>query len=448
MITKVAFSLLTATIVLFTSGVSTGNYTLLLLATIPFFALLIGAGAPLPDPEVTRTIAGGRATHGALRTRTGDRVTVTFRVKCPPGRCLVELHQPLPPPFLLDQGSNVRVVDTGRGSSEQEVTFTFRVTKRGKYTLDPARFEVVHPLGLSASKEGVSGAPIELEVAPRIARLKRVSAPSGLARRFFPENDQARLGAQTTDFREIREYAWGDPPRSINWKASARRLTSMGRAGALAKPLVPLVNEYEREGKKNVWLFVDASSTHLVGSSVENALEYSLEAASGVAQYFLDRGYRVGAYIYNAKNEEPLYPESGRRQLRRITDRLVHLESARDPEPLEKAMAKCRGHLASDKPMVVVVSRITPPAEDLMKGIRTLRAITGRQHSRVPVIIVNVVPYHLMPDRGPFSEEARQILERLDKTASQELTRMGVGVMTWDPRKTAFATAWLRGRIG
>lgn len=455
MITKVAFSLLTATFLLFTLGVSTGNHELLLVATVPFYALLIGAGQPLPEPSITRDLRAARPvgapSHGSgavglLRTRAGDKVTVTFRVTCPPGRALVELHQPLPPVFDLERGSNVRVVETGRGASDREVSFTFRCTKRGKYLLAPATYEVIHPMGLAGSRVGTAGGAIELEVSPRIARIRRVRAPSGVAKRFFPENDLARMGAQTTEFREIRDYAWGDPPRTINWKATARRLTAASMTGG-TRPMVPQVNEYEREGKKSVFLFVDAGNSNLVGSSVENALESHLEAATSVAQYFLDRGYRLGAYVYNARNEEPLYPDSGRQQFRRITDRLVHVEPAQSTEGLDKAVQRCRGHLVTGKPMIVVVSRVAHPLDSLSKGVRTLRALTGRQRRKLPVIVVNPVPYHLMPDRSPYSEEARAILERADRAAASELKTLGVGVLTWNPRRTPFAAAWLRGRV-
>jgi len=71
---------------------------------------------------------------------------------------------------------------------------------------------------------------------------------------------------------------------------------------------------------------LDASSVLEVGTDIENAFEYCLEAANGVAYYFTDRGYRVGMYIYNDGNRL-LYPDTGKKQFLRISWELIKLET-------------------------------------------------------------------------------------------------------------------------
>jgi len=80
----------------------------------------------------------------------------------------------------------------------------------------------------------------------------------------FPINDMAKIGVATTDFREIRNYVYGDPIKNINWKATAR---------SSSPEMWPLTNEYEVEGKKTVWLFLDTAGELEIGTNINNAFD-------------------------------------------------------------------------------------------------------------------------------------------------------------------------------
>ena len=54
------------------------------------------------------------------------------------------------------------------------------------------------------------------------------------------------------------------------------------------------MNEYEKEGKKTVMIFIDAGQRMSLGSTVDNAFEHAIQAASGLTSFYLDRGMRVG----------------------------------------------------------------------------------------------------------------------------------------------------------
>jgi len=42
----------------------------------------------------------------------------------------------------------------------------------------------------------------------------------------------------------------------------------------------PVVNEFEKEGKKSVWIFLDTSKIMSFGSNIKNVKEYSVEAVN------------------------------------------------------------------------------------------------------------------------------------------------------------------------
>src|SRR5437667_141815 len=94
-----------------------------------------------------------------------------------------------------------------------------------------------------AVERSEAGAPLHLEVTPRVLPVKRIRSLLGYARAMFPESDLARTGTPTTEFRELRDYVRGDPPRSINWKATARRQAGIPLGQGHGRAL-PLVHEY------------------------------------------------------------------------------------------------------------------------------------------------------------------------------------------------------------
>jgi uncharacterized protein (DUF58 family) len=246
----------------------------------------------------------------------------------------------------------------------------------------------------------------------------------------------AKIGVATTDFREIRDYIYGDPVKNINWKATARQ-SAQGR-------LWPLVNEYEVEGKKSVWVFLDAASYLEVGTDIENSFEYCLEAANSVLFYYTDRGYRVGMYIYN-DGEKLFYPDAGNKQFLRVSRELIHLKASPRYDEFPKAVEKCRRYLLGYNPLCVVVTRLdSDHNQAIIQGVNKLRLLRGRRRRKLPVMVVSVPGFHVMPRHDEYDENSAFMLRLRTRPYSQQLRRMGVSLLEWNPRRENFSTALLR----
>lgn len=116
-------------------------------------------------------------------------------------------------------------------------------TSRGVIDIGPLHVQLRDPLGMAVSEKVVAGHD-EVAVAPRVVMID------------MPELGQGRLGAALLDrarrlgpgdFHGLREYARGDEPRSIHWRASARTDTLM-------------VKEHAIEGLHRCTVIFDASS--------------------------------------------------------------------------------------------------------------------------------------------------------------------------------------------
>lgn len=438
---------------------SLGNDLLLVVSAVPLFTLLTAAALERPTVTVTRTLEPDRP-------KAGDEVTCTLRVRARGGVGSLLVHQDLPDLFELVDGSNLHVMGKGWQDGERTVSFRFRATKRGEHELPPVMVEVADPAGFLAPRTVEAAPATTLHVRPAAGRVDRFRGMQGVAKRLFPEQDAAQLGVQTTEFRDIRDYQWGDPPRTVNWKATAKRLTT----GPPGHGVVPLVNEYEREGKKTVWLFVDGARYMEVGTAIENALEASLEAAATMAHYFLTRGTTLGLTTYNAENPTVVAPDSGAHQLLKVTSTLQELRPGTPPDPgdvehagLREAVERTRAHLARSRPLVLVTTRLSESGPDTVAGVKRIRRLAGRRRTRLPVLVTTprvggLLEEHDTPqvDADLDAEEVRvvgdaarataqRVVKRAEDRGIQAVRATGASVLDWDPRRHAFHVRFAQG---
>lgn len=453
MLTRAGYALLSASAILLVSALPTGNTFLLVLALFPLAYFLLSALGDRPrDLAIERTLP-------ERPPRVGDPMEVRVRFRAHGGTGLLEVHQPLPPVFELVEGSNLAVFPKRRGALTGELRFTIKAPRRGVFTLPPVDWELVPGLGFSASVTGRAGGEETLEVKPSLVSFKKMLGVKTASSTLFPENDAARLGVQTTEFQDIRTYQRGDPPRTINWKATARLLArekayqqAVGGTGpddptgAKARGrLVPLVNEYEHEGKKAVWIFLDSGPHMRVGTSAHSVFEAALEAAQATAQFFIDRGFRVGFTIFGRPEPVHIYPDTGRRQMFRIREELAAAEPTIVRADLPVAIEQVKRFLLMMRGLVIVVTRADAADDATVAGLRRLRGlVTRRRARRAPVLVVSPDAYGLVPDAHPGTEAARRIQRWLDQDRIRAVRRLGVEVLPWDPTTSRFETVLAR----
>ncbi len=427
MLTRSGHALILVAVGLVTLGLGTGNPVLLGLSAIPAMALIVGFLQTSPQVRTAGLTCPNQA-------RAGDVLEVALELELdgPSGLVLAGSH--LPPEFDLVSGSNVHLLTKGRGRVTIQRTFEVRATKRGQFTLGPLAVTAQPANGLRSEPPEAYGDAHKLEVHPRIVPIRRLRAMRGTAATIAPDEDVAAVGLQTTDFKELRQYRWGDPPRSVNWKATAR----------LAATQAPLVNEYEVEGRKAVWFLLDAGRHMVVGTNVENGFEVAIAAVSGLALAYLDRGYKVGLYAYNTDAADPLYPDVGTKQFLKIQRYLAQLEPGEGDEGPLQAVQRCRSWLVASSPMVIFVTRTGVQTEHLEQALRRLRALTpGKKR---PMLIIEPEAFHLVPGDEATTGTAR-LLSHLARPRHERLRRLGAVVIPWNPEAQPLEELLFRGVV-
>lgn len=435
-LTRAGVGLATAGLALLGLGMGMGNLELLVLSAIP---ILLLATSLASQPEGRPTGARGLSTRTPRRS---DLVEVEVRFDPPAGADIVEVHAPLPAGFSLESGSNVVLATRHR-------VFRFRVRAhaRGSHDVGAVRAETIDPRGLVAPLTTDIAPPEALTVTPRAFHADKLRRRiRGRARMLLPDREEARVGAGSTDFRELREYAWGDPPKSINWKATARRVSAQG--GKAGRSQAPLVNEYEKEGRSTVFVLLDGGADMRVGTALENGLDHAVEASLSAARLFMLRGARVGAATFGAKSALPAPPDAGSGHVHRIERALAPGEPDAEQTPT-RVLATLQRHLAGARPVMLVITRVTPRnVASLRELVRHMRVLTGGRGGRAsPVYIIDVRALGLAPTGSPAWDAARNIVEAEDAEAARELTSAGARVVPWRPGVEDFRAALVRREI-
>lgn len=436
-LTRAGVALASAGFSLFGLGLSMGNLDLLLLGTFPLILLAAAlamrvAAAPAAARDVSTP-----------SPRRGEAFGMALRIAPPAGGALLEAHAPLPDSFELEQGTNLVLLARAQPRS---VAMRLRAHARGKHVLAPVEAEIIDPAGLAAPQRATLAPSVTIDVAPRRYNIQRTRARSArLESSTVAEEDEARLGVDSTDFRELRDYAWGDPPNAINWKATARRLSSLGRRGG--GHAAPVVNEYEKEGRRTVLVLLDGGEPMRVGTTLETGLDHGVEGALAAAKYFLARGARVGAWTFGSASGPLAPPESGSSQVSGIERAL----SPGEPDPdlsLPLALRGLQPHLAGAKPFVIVITRVTPAnADELVEAARRIRVLLAERRRLLPLLVVDVRALDLAPAPSPGWAAARVLVEHDDRASARRVAETGARVVTWRPGQEDFRKALLRGGL-
>lgn len=432
MITRSAHTYFKAFSLLFLVGLAFGNLNYVLLGIFLLAFVLLGLNVAEPRGAlVTRRFS-------RMTPRAGDVVDVTLEVEIKKGTGFVEVYDELPELFELVDGSNVHLLWKGLGRAAK-ATYVYRVRcpRRGGYDLPATQLTLINPLRLRKARVVDAGQPQTLIVRHKAAGVRRMREVRGVAHSTRTDIDLARIGARSTDFDEIRDYRMGDPIKHINWKATARRTTS--------ESALPLVNEYEPEGKKAVYLFLDAATYMQAGSTLDNTFESVIKATTGVVKFFLDKGYKIGGQFFNAHKDVTVYPDVGERQYYRIARELSQLEAGEPQEgALERAVEHNKARLIQMRPVTIVITRPEIDFEDTIRGLKALRRYTSTIRRLHPIFLINPLVYSVVAGNDQYAQWTTTLLRAENRSRYQVLTRMGVHVVDWDPKREDIGVRLLR----
>ncbi len=194
------------------------------------------------------------------------------------------------------------MVEGGRVTLRYEVQFS----EPGEYQFESCSVRLQSMFGLS-ERALVLPSPLAVRVYPR--RLVKM-VDTGLAKAFgWSGVTPSKYRGGRLDFMNIRSYAFGDPLKDVNWKAS-------GRLGKM------LVNEWHVERGLDCVIIVDLSAGSLPRVGEWNGRGEVITSAYELACSLIGSGNRVGLLVMGAYLDKAR-PGFGSKQLRAMVEMLV-----------------------------------------------------------------------------------------------------------------------------
>ncbi len=246
-------------------------------------------------------------------------------------------------------------------------------------------------------------------ILPNVPRLRNVSIRPRVTR-VYAGSIPARQGGSGVEFFGVREYAPGDPPRAINWRATARH------------PQTTFSNEYEQERVADVGIILDGRRHVNEFSQGRSIFDHSVVAAASLSDAFLNSGNRVGMLVYG-KFVNWTYPGYGKIQRERILQALARADTG--DSQVFAGMHIPRGLFPPHSQIVLVSPLEAGDVEPLVR----LRA------SGYALIVAspNPVPFEqsFLPST-PATQYAARILRLQRHITLQRLRHAGIQVVDWD----------------
>jgi uncharacterized protein (DUF58 family) len=195
-------------------------------------------------------------------------------------------------------------------NGQQEHVYTVHPYQRGEYDWQGIQVRQLSPWGLTWQQWRVDAAQ-PVVVYPDLIGLKALSIKLTLQSSGTIRQTR-RLGAGT-EFTELREYAVGDDPRLIDWKATARRNR-------------PLIRVLEPEQEQTIIILLDRGRLMTANIQGLQRFDLGLNATLSLALAAIQRGDKVGVGVFDRTLHTWLPPQRGQQHMSQIIDRLSRIQ--------------------------------------------------------------------------------------------------------------------------
>lgn len=321
-------------------------------------------------------------------------------------------------------GSTRHLLRLAKGSSH---TFAYTVAgPRGSYAFESLHTTATDSTGLTRREDNIHSTG-KLFIFPEVRRLKHVSIRPRKTR-VYAGTIPGRVGGSGTEFFGVREYQYGDSPRMINWRASARHVERL------------YSNEYQQERVADVGIVLDARASTNLFHANRSIFEYKVSATAALSDALLAQGNRVGLFVYSGFLGWT-FPDYGKIQRERIMQTLARAEVG--VSSVFAGLDHLSPRMFPSESQIILVSTL------VQDDLNVLVQLRGRGYQ---VMVVSPDPvkfeYQLLPP-SPRVDLAVRIVRMERDLFIRRLERAGIHVVEWDvsiPLDQAIGPALMRQR--
>ncbi|NDV70325.1 DUF58 domain-containing protein [Dysgonomonas sp. 25] len=190
----------------------------------------------------------------------------------------------------------------------QNLYYELRPTQRGVYHFGHINVFVTGVLGL-VSRRYICDVEKEVAVYPSFLEMRKFELLAASHRLTDYGIKRIRRIGHATEFDQIKQYVFGDDPRTINYKATARANQLM-------------VNTYQDERSQPVYCIIDKGRTMKMPFNGLTLLDYAINSTLMVASTALNKDDKVGLITFSNTIDEIVPADKHRRQRNVILEAL------------------------------------------------------------------------------------------------------------------------------
>jgi uncharacterized protein (DUF58 family) len=241
---------------------------------------------------------------GKLSITRDNLVSLKIQGKAEPAQIKIKDNYPLE--FKASQSTLEATIPP---KSSQEITYTVYPHHRGEFDWGDIQVRQLGKWGLGWHDWKIPASQ-KVAVYPDLIGLRSLSIRLTLQNTGSMRQKRTGMG---TEFAELREYAIGDDPRLIDWKATARRNR-------------PLIRELELEREQTLIILLDRGRLMTAQVQGLQRFDWALNSTLSLALAGLTRGDRVGIGVFDREVVAWIPPERGQTQLSKIVERLTPIQ--------------------------------------------------------------------------------------------------------------------------
>lgn len=172
------------------------------------------------------------------------------------------------------------------------IQYQLRPVKRGEYEFGAVNVYVASPLGLVRRRFRFDDSRT-VPVYPSFLQMRQYELLAISNRLTEVGVKRIRRVGQSMEFEQVRPYVTGDDPRSINWKATARRTTTGNAADSL------VVNHYQDERAQQVYCLIDKGRVMRMPFEGLSLLDYAINATLVVSNIAILKHDKAGLVTFS-----------------------------------------------------------------------------------------------------------------------------------------------------
>ncbi len=378
--------------------------------------LLLPASWQVVAERIVRSNVGlGDEERGEYRVRSTARLALRFA-----------LFDALPQVFESPEPRGV--AHSVAPGGETILPFTFVARERGSWILGPVVLRIEGALGLVRHSVRYDPGDAVL-VTPSLAGVRNLRLLAIQHRLRDAGIRSIRKRGEGSSFASLREYAVGDDPRHVDWKATARRQRIMTR-------------EYTVEQGQTVMIAVDAGRMMTQLASGVPRFEYALSAATLLASVAVQAGDQVGLLLFDNELRAFVPPARGDKAIRGIRQALIPARATMT-EPDYASAFRTLATKHRKRSLIVLFTDVIDPRSSQAVIAHTVRS--AMRHLLVVVALRNdelvsaAIPTQHSSSSDLYASVAAEELLGARNEAIVRMRRAGVSVLDVSPKRLASA---------